>query len=48
MQGHIPDGIEPATHAVRSAAIVLPEAASFYDAAGDSLVAKAGVAHASL
>jgi hypothetical protein len=48
MQGHIPDSIEPATHAVRSAAIVLPEAASFYDAAGDSLVAKAGVAHASV
>jgi len=48
MQGHIPDGIDPATHAVRAAGIVLPEAASIYDAAGDSLVAKAGIAPASV
>ena len=43
-----PDGIDPATHAVRSASIVLPEGASFYEAAGDALKAKHGVAHASV
>jgi hypothetical protein len=47
-QGDTPDGIDPATHAVRSAAIVLPEAQSFYEAAGDALKAKSGVAHASV
>jgi phthalate 4,5-dioxygenase len=47
-QGHVPDGLDPATHAVRSAAIVLPEAASFYHAAGEALIAKAGIAHASV
>ena len=47
-QGKEPDGLDPATHAVRSASIVLPEGASFYEAAGDALKAKAGVAHASV
>jgi hypothetical protein len=47
-QGKAPDGLDPATHAVRSAAIVLPEAQSFYEAAGDALKAKSGVAHASV
>ena len=47
-QGKEPDGIDPATHAVRSAAIVLPEGASFYEAAGDALTARQGVAHASV
>jgi hypothetical protein len=47
-QGKEPDGLDPATHAVRSASIVLPEAASFYEAAGDALKATAGVAHASV
>ena len=47
-QGKEPDGIDPATHAVRSASIVLPEGASFYEAAGDALKAKSGVAHASV
>jgi hypothetical protein len=46
--GKEPDGIDPATHAVRSASIVLPEGASFYEAAGDALKAKHGVAHASV
>ena len=46
--GRTPDGIDPATHAVRSASIVLPEGANFYEAAGDVLRAKAGVAHASV
>ena len=48
MQGRVPDGIDPATHAVRSAAIVLPEAASFYDAAADALIAREGITHASV
>ncbi|MFY9839568.1 MAG: Rieske 2Fe-2S domain-containing protein [Xanthobacteraceae bacterium] len=47
-RGYSPDGLDPATHAVRSAALVLPEAASFYNAAGDALIAKAGIAHASV
>jgi hypothetical protein len=47
-QGHAPDGLDPATHAVRSAAVILPDAANFYDAAGDALIAKAGIAHASV
>jgi hypothetical protein len=47
-QGKEPDGLDPASHAVRSAAIVLPEAVSFYEAAGDALRAKQGVAHASV
>jgi hypothetical protein len=47
-EGKRPDGIDPATHAVRSASIVLPEDANFYEAAGDALTAKSGVAHASV
>ncbi|MGA8820489.1 MAG: aromatic ring-hydroxylating dioxygenase subunit alpha, partial [Xanthobacteraceae bacterium] len=47
-QGKEPDGLDPATHAVRSASIVLPEGASFYEAAGDALKATAGIAHASV
>jgi phthalate 4,5-dioxygenase oxygenase subunit len=47
-QGEQPDGIDPATHAVRSASIVLPDNVSFYEAAADALVATAGVAHASV
>jgi hypothetical protein len=43
-----PVGIDPASHAVRSAALVLPEAASFYEAAGDALKATDGVAHTSV
>jgi phthalate 4,5-dioxygenase oxygenase subunit len=46
--GKTPDGIDPATHAVRSASIVLPEDKSFYEAAGDALFAKSGIAHASV
>jgi hypothetical protein len=48
MRGEAPDGLDPQTHAVRSAAIVLPETASFYDAAAEVLIAKTGVAHASV
>jgi hypothetical protein len=47
-KGETPDGLDPASHAVRSAALVLPEAASFYEAAGDALKAKDGVAHTSV
>ncbi|HYA04852.1 MAG TPA: hypothetical protein VEF90_03100 [Xanthobacteraceae bacterium] len=47
-QGAAPDGIDPATHAVRSASIVLPEALSFYEAAAAALQAQAGVADASV
>jgi hypothetical protein len=48
MQGEVPDGLDPATHAVRSAAIVLPEEANFYQAAADALVVREGIAHASV
>ena len=48
MQGEMPDGLDPATHAVRSAAIVLPEEANFYQAAADALVVREGIAHASV
>ena len=47
-QGQAPDGLDPATHAVRSAAIVLPEDASFYEVAADALVVREGIAHASV
>jgi hypothetical protein len=48
MEGQAPDGLDPATHAVRSAAIVLPEEANFYRAAADALVVREGIAHASV
>ncbi len=41
-QGNEPDGLDPATHAVRSASIVLPESASFHEAAAESLRAREG------
>ena len=47
-QGKEPDGIDPATHAVRSASIVLPEDVGFYEAAADALEAKEGVTHTSV
>ncbi|MGH7247554.1 MAG: aromatic ring-hydroxylating dioxygenase subunit alpha, partial [Pseudomonadota bacterium] len=46
--GAEPDGIDPATHAVRSASILLPEGLSFYEGAADALKAKTGAAHASV
>jgi len=48
MEGRTPDGVDPATHAVRSAAIVLPEGENFYLAAADALVVREGIAHASV
>jgi phthalate 4,5-dioxygenase len=47
-RGEEPDGIDPATHAVRSASIVLPDNVGFYEAAAAALEAKDGVAHASV
>jgi phthalate 4,5-dioxygenase len=41
-QGQEPDGLDPATHAVRSASIVLPESASFHEAAAESLKVREG------
>ena len=47
-EGGQPDGIDPETHAVRSASVMLPDNVSFYEAAADALVATAGVAHTSV
>jgi phthalate 4,5-dioxygenase oxygenase subunit len=47
-QGRVPDGIDPATHAVRSASLVLPDNAGFLDATRDKLRVVAGVAHTSI
>jgi len=44
----VPDGLDPATHAVRSASIVLPENAGFVEAAAEALKARKGVAHTSV
>jgi len=46
--GRQPDGIDPATHAVRSASIVLPDNVSFIDAAAEALRVREGVAHTSV
>jgi hypothetical protein len=42
-QGVAPPGTDPATHRVRSAALVLPEEAAFAEAAREALTARAGV-----
>jgi phenylpropionate dioxygenase-like ring-hydroxylating dioxygenase large terminal subunit len=47
-RGNEPDGIDPSTHAVRSASIVLPERASFLEAAAHALTARRGVTHNSV
>ena len=46
--GKEPDGIDPATHAVRSASIVLPENIGFGDAAAEALKVQEGVPHTSV
>jgi phenylpropionate dioxygenase-like ring-hydroxylating dioxygenase large terminal subunit len=46
--GVAPPGVDPATHRVRSAAIVLPAGDAFQVAAKDALTARSGVAHASV
>ena len=47
-EGREPDGIDPATHAVRSASVVLPENISFIEAAAEALKVREGVAHTSV
>jgi len=47
-KGGVPDALDPATHAVRSASIVLPENASFVEAAAEALKAREGVPHTSV
>jgi phthalate 4,5-dioxygenase oxygenase subunit len=47
-KGEPPPGTDPATHQVRSAAVVLPRDAAFIDAARDALMARAGVAPTSV
>ncbi len=47
-KGTIPPGVDTAHQQVRSAAVVLPPDQPFKDAAKEALVAKAGVAHASV
>jgi phenylpropionate dioxygenase-like ring-hydroxylating dioxygenase large terminal subunit len=47
-RGAVPDAIDPRTHAVRSASIVLPENVSFHEAAAVALTAREGVAPASV
>ena len=42
------DGLDPATHAVRSASIVLPAAVSFHEAAAEALKVREGVEHTSV
>jgi len=46
--GGRPDAIDPAAHHVRSASLVLPEGVPFHEAAAAALIAKQGVAHASV
>src|SRR6266850_198985 len=41
-QGKAPDGLDPATQAVRSASIVLPESMSFHEGAADALKVRTG------
>jgi phthalate 4,5-dioxygenase oxygenase subunit len=47
-KGNAPDGLDPATHAVRSASIVLPGSASFHEAAAEALKVREGVVHTSV
>jgi phthalate 4,5-dioxygenase len=47
-EGITPPGVDPAHHRVRSAAIVLPQAESFIDAARHALAVRAGEAHVSV
>jgi hypothetical protein len=47
-EGKPVDALDPATHAVRSASLVLPEGVKFNDATGSALKATEGVAHTSI
>jgi hypothetical protein len=42
-KGSPPPGLDPVTHRVRSASIVLPPNVAFKDAAKEALIAKEGV-----
>jgi phthalate 4,5-dioxygenase len=46
--GKEPDGLDPATQAVRSASIVLPEGVNFHEAAAEALKVRDGVEHTSV
>jgi hypothetical protein len=41
-KGEAPDGLDPTTHAVRSASIVLPENVGFHEGAAEALKVQAG------
>jgi phenylpropionate dioxygenase-like ring-hydroxylating dioxygenase large terminal subunit len=47
-EGKAPDAIDPATHRVRSAALVLPEGVPFYEAAAEALKVTEGAEQASV
>ena len=47
-QGHPPPGLDPETHKVRSAALLLPRGASYSEAAREQLRARPGTTHASV
>ena len=47
-RGVRPDAVDPATHRVRSASLVLGEGVPFREAAADALAVKEGVAHVSV
>jgi hypothetical protein len=47
-QGVAPPGVDPATHRVRSAAVVLPAGEVFHEAAREALTARPGVPPASV
>ena len=47
-RGETPMGVDPETHKVRSASVLLPREEPYAEAARDDLRAKPGVAHASV
>jgi hypothetical protein len=47
-KGVVPPGVDPAHQRVRSVSIVLPPDQAFKDAAKEELVARPGVAHATV
>ncbi len=47
-KGEVPPGVDPAHQQVRSAAVVLPRDQAFKDAAREALMARPGVAPASV
>jgi hypothetical protein len=47
-KGEVPPGVDPAHQKVRSAAVVLPRDQAFKDAAKEALLARPGVAPASV